>query len=137
MATYKSSRITNNEPARGNIAETSQYATVTLSANAANGDILEFFYIPQNATILGITLTSTDIDTGGSPTVTIDIGDAGDTDRLIAASTIGRAGGQDQTLAAAGRLYKYTADTLIRGTINSPATGATGTVTLVIDYTLA
>jgi hypothetical protein len=134
MATYKSSKVTNSFPARSNDGENIAFASVSVSSAAANGDVVQMFKVPANATIVGAVLRCSDMDTSGSPTVTVDVGDAGDADRLFAASTVARAGGADVNLALAGLGYKYTEDTLIYATINSPATGATGTVALTLFY---
>lgn len=135
MATYSSTKITNGVPARANAGENEVFASVSISANAASADVLRFFYVPANATITGIFLSSTDIDTNGTPTVTIDIGDAGDQDRLMAASQVGRAGTTDSVLVpSTGHGYKYTSETLIIGTLATVATGTTGTVRLTLRY---
>jgi hypothetical protein len=136
MATYTSTlaSTTSKHPARATLGETEVFASVTTTAAVANADIINLFYVPSGAVITGVTISSTDIDTNGSPTVTIDVGDAGDVDRLVAATTIGRASGVYNDLALAGFGYTYTADTLIYATINSPATGAIGTIKVSVKY---
>lgn len=134
MANYNSGKHTAGFIRKTN-GETIQFGTVTLSSAAANGDTASFFYLPNASTVIEAILSSTDIDTNGTPTATIDLGDAGDADRYIAASTIGRAGGVDRLGAHAGFLYEQTADTLLKATINNPATGATGTLKAAVIYT--
>lgn len=48
--------------------------------------------VPKGAQVLWVQLDATDLDTNGSPTITLEIGDAGDTDRLLAANTIAQSG---------------------------------------------
>ena len=104
---------------------------VSISAAAANGDTFTFGTVPKGFQVFGGCLESTDIDTNGAPTVTLNIGDSGSATRLFAASTVGQAGTADRALAVAGQHYTYTDDTVITGIIpTGPATGATGTLTL-------
>lgn len=111
------------------------YASVAVTSAMATNDLLNFFYLPANARIIGATLKSSDIDTNGSPVVTIDVGDAGSTTRLFSASTVGQAGTVDVTMQAGGVFYKTTAKTLIYGTCHlQAATAAAGTVELAIRY---
>ena len=104
---------------------------VSITANAANGDTFTFGKVPKGFRVLGGCLESTDIDTNGSPTVTINVGDSGSATRLFSASTVGQAGTADRALAVAGQHYLYTDDTIVTGIIpTGPATGTTGTLQL-------
>lgn len=138
MATYKSAKVTANFPSRAKHGENEMFASVSISSAAASNDIAQFFTVPANATITGIFLSCTDIDTNGTPTVSIDVGDAGSTNRLIASSNIGQAGGSTISLDPTnGHGYTYTTDTLIYATIKTVATGATGTIKLSLRYIVA
>jgi hypothetical protein len=53
-----------------------QFETYTLSANVTAADILEMFWLPANATVIGGWLYADDIDTG-IETLDIDVGFAG------------------------------------------------------------
>lgn len=69
----------------------------TLSANPTANDVAWLGDLPEDHVIVDIILDSTDIDTNGSPTVTISVGElnAGKTDlatTYIAASTVGQTG---------------------------------------------
>jgi hypothetical protein len=109
------------------------YWEVPITANAANLDAFEFGYVPKGFRLLGATLEATDIDTNGAPTVTINVGDSGDADRIFAAATVGQAGTLTSAIATTGFGYLYTADTLITGAIpTGPATGTTGTIYLTL-----
>ena len=107
--------------------------SITATSAFANGDVLNFGVAPKGFRVISGTLESTDIDTNGSPTVTINIGDSGDADRFFAAATVGQAGGVTSTMAATGTNYQFTDDTLITGAFAAgPATGATGTITVTL-----
>jgi hypothetical protein len=116
-----------------------QSVTHSVTANPAAADVLQAVKVPRGARILEVLLTATDMDTGGSPTLTAEVGDAGDTDRFISSKAIGAAGaGVVQRLDnVAGLNYQYTAEDTID--ITFPATAATfaaGTITLVVLYGL-
>ncbi|RRN64646.1 hypothetical protein [Caulobacter sp. 602-1] len=100
------------------------------------GALLGGIMIPKGAEIVGCQLSSTDIDTGGSPAVVLAVGDAGDDDRLITGATIGQAGGHTAAIAPlTGFGYQYTADTLVQVKVTTaPATAAAGTIKVLIDY---
>jgi len=109
------------------------YWEVSITANAANADTFTFGTVPKGFRVLGACLEATDIDTNGTPTVTLNIGDAGDADRLFAASTVGQTGTADRAVAVTGQHYLFTDDTVITGIIpTGPATGTTGTLLLSV-----
>jgi hypothetical protein len=111
------------------------YCTVALTAALTTADTFAFFTLPANARVHAAILKCTDIDTNGSPTVTINVGDAGSATRYFSASTVGQAGTVDVTMQAAGRLYKTTAKTAIVGSVQAnAATGVAGTLELVIHF---
>lgn len=136
MATYTSKQYANSPKSfvgatPGNTM--TFYWEVSISAAAANLDAFVFGTVPKGFRLTGATLEATDIDTNGSPTVTINIGDSGDADRIFAASTVGQTGTLSSALATTGFGYLYTDDTVITGAIpTGPATGATGTVYLAL-----
>lgn len=93
--------------------------------------------IPKGAQVLWVMLDATDLDTNGSPTITMEIGDAGDTDRLLAANTIGQSGAAvvGPTIAKTGFGYQYTEETLIQVRLGAAAaTGAAGTIKYAVAY---
>lgn len=134
MATYTSKQYANSPKSfvgatPGNMM--AFYWEVSLTAAAANADTFTFGTVPKGFRVLGGCLEASDIDTNGSPTAVLDIGDSGDVDRLFDGSTVGQAGTADRALAVTGQHYLYTEDTVITGLIpTGPATGATGTVYL-------
>jgi hypothetical protein len=115
-----------------------QSITHSVTANPAADDRLQLFKVPRGARILEVLFTSTDMDTG-TPTLTAEVGDGGDTDRFITSKAIGAAGaGVVQRLDnPVGLNYQYTAEDTIDVTF--PATAATfaaGTITAVVLYSL-
>ena len=140
MAIYNSPAVTNNAPVKtyGLAAQVLvQTATVSCTAAPATTDTINFFTMPKNARVHFAVLKSDDMDTNGTPTLALNIGDACSAGRLFAASTVGQAGTLSTAIAAGGEEYQYTADTVVTGTASTnAATGAAGTVTLTVFYTL-
>jgi hypothetical protein len=140
MATYNSPLVSGNVPIKshglsGTVKVMS--ATVTCAASPATTDTLNFFTMPKNSTVHFAVLKASDMDTNGSPALALNVGDAGSASRLFSASTVGQAGTESSAIAAGGEEYTYTADTMITGTASTnAATGAAGTVTLTVLYTL-
>jgi hypothetical protein len=141
MATYTSPAVAN----KTGVASSTQAGmvlcaqqTVTCTAAPSTSDTLEFFYLPAGASVLLAVLESSDMDTNGSPTLTLNVGDSGDADRLFAASTVGQTGALSTAIATTGANYTYSSKTLITGVANAnAATGAAGTLTLTVFYTVA
>lgn len=138
MPTYNSTNFANKTgvssggPA-GNVLVA--YAEVPTTAALTTADTLNFFYLPAGTRVLFSVLESTDIDTNGTPTITLNVGDAGSASRLFAASTVGQAGTAATQTAVGGLGYKYTSKTLISAVpAANAATGAAGTVGLTVFY---
>lgn len=78
--------------------------------------------VPAGFTLIGFLATTVpDLDTGA--TLTLSLGDALVANRLLAASTIGQAGGAMPALAATGFLYRFPTDTEIILTATAAAAG--------------
>lgn len=127
--------------------------TVTVACTVAQVEavdtVLATLNVPNQATILDVILTVTDMDT--STGLLLDVGDASgpetpDDDRFIAAFT-GQAAGSIRASDSAGLLegvYKYRglagtdtaqSEQAIQATVNTAATtGAAGTLTLTVVY---
>lgn len=116
------------------------HATVSIPAAAALNDTINIGYLPPNAVVVGVRVkAATQLDSNGSPLLTLDLGIVGTLQLWHAAiSTVGRAAGAstDATIAAAGALYKNgSTKTLVVGTIHAaPATGVAGTLEYEIAY---
>lgn len=138
MATYNSSNITSKTgvsaggPA-GNVLVA--YAEVVTTAALTTADFLYFFDLPANARVLSATLEATDMDTNGTPLLTLNVGDAGSATRFFSASTVGQAGTAAVASAVAGLHYKTTAKTrIVAVPAANAATGVAGSVYLSMLY---
>jgi len=103
------------------------------AADLATGAVVAAFRVPAGFTVTGIIAVASDMDTNGSPTLALSVGDAASGTRYLSSSTIGQAGTTTQTLASTGLLFAYTADTdiLVTATTGS-ATAAAGTLDLYL-----
>lgn len=139
MATYSATNY-DKKPAlshglSGNVK--AARAVVSCTSAPSTSDTLNFFYLPAGARVHLAVLEASDMDTDGTPTITLNIGDSGDADRLFAASTVAQAGTLSTAIATAGADYQYTSETLITGVAAANATaGAAGTVTLTVFYSV-
>lgn len=105
-------------------------------------DYINMLWVPKGFRVTGCTLTAEDMDS--STGITIDIGDAGDPDRLIAASAVAQAATLkvdtirpsvlSSGVISLGFGYKYTADTLIVATVLAApsGTGAAGSIFMAL-----
>jgi hypothetical protein len=142
MATFSSAAYTANTPtsthgyaANAKIAAASVAVTTALALN----DTVNFFYMPAGATLRGANLRcSVPLDSNGSPTLTIDVGDATTAARIFSASLAGSsASGSDAVPVWASLGYQFPAKTLIFATVHAAgATKVAGSMTLVLHYTL-
>lgn len=107
---------------------------VTLvAADLVTASVVEAFIVPAGFTVTGIIAVATDMDTNGSPTLAISVGDSGSSVRFLSSSTVGQAGTSTTTLASTGLLFAYTADTKILVTMTTgSATAAAGTLDLFL-----
>ena len=113
------------------------FTEITLSAAVTTADTIDFFELPASARVISATLEASDIDTGGAPAVTINVGDGDSATRFFSGSTVGQAGTASVATAATGIFHKYTAKTKIVGAIAvDPQTGAAGTLRLAMLYTI-
>jgi hypothetical protein len=107
---------------------------VLATTDLATGSIVEAFMVPAGFTVTAIIAVATDMDSNGSPTLALSVGDSGSGVRHLSSSTIGQAGTTTQTLASTGLLYNYTTDTkiLVTATTGS-ATAVAGTLDLYLQ----
>ena len=140
-----------NNALGGYVVAQTVIASVTAAVAEVVDSVLATVYVPNNATILDVILTVTDMDTGGT-TLTLDVGDSSgpataDDDRFIAAFA-GSAAGSIRASDSAGLLegvYTYRGlkgtddsqtEQAIECTIKAAATtGAAGTVTMTVIHT--
>lgn len=150
MATYQAGGASfSTRQAKQGIHERRCLCTFTIgtdnSATLANGDVLQMCKIPAGARIVDLKLYVTDMDTNGTPTLLLDVGDGDDVDRFIDGTNIGQAGGNTSIgngISAANifanPVFKtYTVeDTIDVLLATGPATAATsGFIMLDVTYT--
>lgn len=126
-----------NMPARFREGEVMLYGEFSLAADNAGAalevnDVLEMIKVQKGFRVLEVILETPDLDTGGSPTIELSVGDGGSATRFIsgAGSTIAETSGGFARLSTVGGLgYKYTEDDTIDVKVTTgPATGATSGV---------
>lgn len=110
----------------------------TFTAAPLITDYINLIWVPKGFRVTGCTISADDMDT--STGMTIDIGDSGDQDRLIAASAVAQANTLKvdtlrPTAISSGVItlgfgYKYTADTLLVATVLAApsGTGSAGSI---------
>ena len=136
MATTTSARAASTKPVKDGVGTHVVMCTYTLSANPTAADVIQMVPVPKGARISAVRLASADLDTNGTPTITMKVGDGGDDDRFITSSTIGQTGGVANLNAQTGLGYEYTADDTVDITFGvASATFAAGDITLVVEYT--
>jgi len=136
--TYSTTKIEKSAPARAGLGEAIMVTgEFTFTAAPAINDIVRMFVLPKGAVIGEMVLTSDDLDTGGTPTIMLQVGDSTTADRFFAASNIAQAGGMAR-MDKRGDIGKpLTANTEVRVKVSTgPATGATGTIRLVAIYSM-
>ena len=114
----------------------SNICSAAVTTSLAANDTLTGPSIPAGAYLVDVLLMSTDLDTAGSPTITLDVGISGSAAKFISASTVGQTGGVARMGLTTGLGYSPTSDTPVIVTVNAAGTTkAAGTVTLAILYT--
>lgn len=115
------------------------YGEVAFTGTITTADSATILNLPVGAVVLGVVLEADDLDTGGSPTITLNVGDAGSANRYIAATTAAQTGVTATATAASGLLYTVTGtnDTAVRVAVAAnAATSAAGSVRVAVTYYL-
>jgi hypothetical protein len=143
MATFTADEAAATAPAKGEGMSGNCKVVVAeyeISAALALNDVIQMVKVPNGAVVSNVVLATDDLDTHGTPTIVLDVGDGGDTDRYIDGATVGQAGGvtDSSNLAIGGIGYEYTDEDTIDILVQAaPATGATsGTLKLIVHYTI-
>lgn len=91
--TYKSAQVTAGL-VRGNWrgSNFTVYGTLT-PGSAALGDVYQLCIVPNGYSIVSVTLDCAQLDSNGTPTVVLEVGDSGSAGRFITGSTVGKTGG--------------------------------------------
>jgi hypothetical protein len=140
MATYNSDKIAANTPLAahglgGNLKVA--FADVNCTAAPSTSDTINFFDLPPGARVVLAVLESDDMDTNGTPLLTLNVGDAGSATRYFSASTVGQAGTLSTAIATAGAGYSNTAKTRVTGVAQAnAATGTAGHLYLTMFYVI-
>jgi hypothetical protein len=136
MATYNSDILAQNNVRVGahiGISPIMKFANVTLATAVTTADTINMFVAPKGFRVFGATLVSSDMDTNGSPTIALNVGDAGSATRFFSASNVAQAGTASTATATTGLGFLFTADTVVTITPSAnPATFAAGTVQLLM-----
>lgn len=131
-------------PNRGEVACLRQIITIG-TADLTQNATFDIGYIPKDCVVLDGVLVATDMDSAASPSMTVIVGDSGDTDRFVNAGTIGQAAGtvrfgNNATSAATLITHQgtcYTTPTKLYGTFtNAPGTAVAGTIAATVFYTV-
>lgn len=140
MATKTTAKTVSTAQAKSALAMTSVTGTYTVSATntIAATDVLQMVRVPAGATIQEVILSCSDLDTNGTPTLAMVVGDGTTTNRFIATTSIGQtAAGLVRMDQHGGHGYQYTAADTIDVVISAVATAATtGTIVLTVIYSL-
>lgn len=114
--------------------------TVTAGAALVINDVIQMVKVPAGARIISTTLHTSDLDSNGTPLITLSVGDGSVTNRFINASTKGQTGGTEfigTGLTTGLAPYTYTVDDTIDVLVAAaPATGAT-TYVITLDVIFA
>lgn len=97
------------------------------TGTAAIADTIDLFNLPPRFRVMSGFIKST----GAAASSTLAVGDSGNAARYFAATAI-TAAATSIAVAEAGRDYLTTAKTLVQATVAGAATGATGTITVVL-----
>lgn len=117
------------------------YASVALPNTLAANDLIDFFELPTGAKIVDWALYADQLDSNGSPTLLIDVGDgiSGSATDIYSSSTVGHvaAGSWDRQPKGASIDVQYTAPVLIQGKVHTvAATKAAGNIALTCWFLL-
>lgn len=140
MATYKATGV-DTKPVKAATGTQftvafGEYTTASGSTLAAN-DVIQMVKVPKGARIVNCKLAAQDLDSAGSPTVILDVGDTDNPDRFIDGSTVGQSGGAIDANAF-NPFIAYTSDTYVSVTVSAaPTTQIDGNkIRLLVTYTM-
>ena len=115
------------------------YGEIAFTGTITTADAATIANLPVGAVVVHATIEADDLDTHASPTITLNVGDAGSATRYFSGSTVAQAGTQSSALAVSGMFYTVTGtnDTAIRVAVAANAgTSAAGSVRLAVLYYL-
>lgn len=114
------------------------FGSVAFTGSITTSDSATILNLPAGAIVVGGFIDSDDLDTGGSPSITLNVGDAGDADRYFAASTVAQTGAAAQATVATGLGYtvEATNTAVTIAVAANAATSAAGSVRVGLFYIL-
>ncbi len=138
MAILTTNKVAEGVQPRAGIGITSVTGEYNLLAALALNDVIEMVKVPAGATVLDVILVTDDLDAGGAPAITLDVGDGVVPNYYISGSTAGQAGGLERAGALTAHPKTYAAEDTVDVTVSvAPATGATtGKISLTALYTM-
>lgn len=99
----------------------------------AAGDTLLSVSVPARTVIAGFDLSVSALDSNAAPTITLNVGDAADVDRYVAASELAQEGGELEYRPASSAWWRYTAVDAVTVRVGTDAaTDAVGAVSLAL-----
>jgi hypothetical protein len=105
----------------------------SVAAPFSAGDVLLSVVVPARTVVAGADLSASALDIGGTPTLTLNVGDDADVDRFLAATTLGQAGGEEEIRPATTGWYLYTQGGTVTVRVGTDAaTDASGSVGLTL-----
>ena len=138
MTTYKSDQVAiNSVPRFVSQGSFAVYSKFSLSAALTSGDVIRMCRVAKGTRIIDFTLYCDQLDTAGSPAITLDIGDTNSAARYSDDNIVGQTGGFVRGIQTkAGFGYQYTDYDYITLTVGtSPTTGATtGDIKMVVTF---
>lgn len=112
------------------------YGEVAFSGTITTADSAAILNLPLGALVVGGFIEADDLDTGGSPSITLNVGDAGSAGRYFAASTVAQTGTAATAPAVTGLGFTVTeGNTAVRIAVAAnAATSAAGNVRVGLMY---
>jgi len=136
MATFTSDQIDGNQTFKpfpdGNLGV--RYAKFTVTAAPNTSDVYQMVDVFSGETVHDVKIKSSDLDTGTD--LVYGVGDGGDTDKYIAASACGQAGGGDEQDADVSPVT-YSSDDTIDIFVEVDPAGDVATGTLEMWVTIS
>lgn len=114
------------------------YGEVAFTGAITTADSATVCNLPVGAIVLGATIEADDLDTNGTPTITLNVGDAGSANRYFAASTVAQTGAVASATATTGVFTTVAAGqtAVIVAVAANAATSAAGSVRVAVLYYL-
>lgn len=120
--------------ARARMEAIVQITPTTTQIGTINNTI-DLIRVPKGTVILGARLETGQLDTNGSPTLTLDVGDSGSANRIFAASTVAQTGTNTAAMANGAFGYKYATESVITLKVHAaPATAASAVIIFALSF---